>query len=161
MAYRPSRKMHLAPSSEDLNLLPIMNIFIIIIPFLLLTAVFAKTAIIDIYLPQESEGSAAASDPSDPVILTVSMTDDGFELGGIGNGVVIPKTSNQYDFKQLSQEFVKIKERYPEKEDVVLLIQRHLPYDAIVKAMDAARETGGKEKKPLFPLISLGEAEVK
>lgn len=159
MAYRPSKRRHLTPSSDELNLTPIMNVFMIIIPFLLLTAVFAKTAIIDIYLPQEAGSSSAADTPSEPLILTVSVTDSGFELGGVGNGMAIPKISDRYDFKQLSEELVKIKERYPEKEDVVLLIQRNLPYDTIVKVMDTARETAGKERKPLFPLLSLGEAD--
>lgn len=158
MAYRPSNRRHLKPSSEDLNLTPIMNVFMIIIPFLLLTAVFAKTAIIDIYLPQEAGSSSATDTASEPQVLTVSVTDSGFELGGVGNGMVIPKVSDRYDFKQLSEELTKIKERYPEKEDIVLLIQQNLPYETVVKIMDTARETDGKERKPLFPLVSLGEA---
>lgn len=159
MAYRPSKRRHLASSPDELNLTPIMNVFMIIVPFLLLTAVFAKTAFIDIYLPQQGDSSPAADTSSEPQILTVSVTDSGFELGGIGNGMPIPKVSDSYDFKQLSEELVKIKERYPDKEDVVLLIQRNLSYDTVVKVMDTARETTGKERKPLFPLLSLGEAD--
>lgn len=159
MAYRPSKRRHLKPSSDELNLTPIMNVFMIIIPFLLLTAVFAKTAIIDIYLPHEAGNSSATDTPSEPQVLTVSVTDSGFEVGGIGNGTAIPKVSDRYDFKQLSEELAKIKERYPDKEDIVLLIQQNLPYDTIVKVMDVARETSERERKPLFPLISLGEAD--
>ncbi len=44
--------------AEDVNLIPLLNIFTIVIPFVLLTAVVAKTAIIDIFLPQERVGVA-------------------------------------------------------------------------------------------------------
>lgn len=156
MAYRPSKRRHLESSREDLNLTPVLNIFIIIIPFLLLTAVFAKTAIIDIYLPQETgsfqqAGAAAAT-------LSVNVAESGFKLGGIGNGVTIPKVGNRYNYRQLSQELAKIKDRYPQKEDIVLLIEPHLPYETTIKVMDAARETSDGVKKSLFPLVSLGEA---
>lgn len=157
MAYRPSKRMHSSSPPDELNLTPIMNVFMIIIPFLLLTAVFAKTAIIDVYLPQEA-GGASGGVASDPGILSIEIKESGFELGGIGKGVVVPKVGNQYDVKRLSQELIKIKGKYPQKEDVVLLARQDLSYETVVNVMDAARETDDGERRPLFPAVSLGEA---
>lgn len=157
MARRPSKRRHSSLIGEDLNLTPVMNLFMIIIPFLLLTAVFAKTAIIDIYLPQEGQGDTGAANVV-PEILTIKIAKIGFELGGIGKGVVIPKIDNSnLNFKQLTAELIKIKDRYPNKEDAVLLFEPDTLYDTVIKVMDACRETTEGTKKTLFPFVSLGE----
>ncbi len=38
-------------AEAEINITPVMNIFVILIPFLLLTATFVKIAIIDLSLP--------------------------------------------------------------------------------------------------------------
>src|SRR3989304_690968 len=60
VAFRPSKKRHRHLVAGDVNLIPLLNIFTIVIPFVLLTTVFAKTAIIDMYLPQERGGGQSA-----------------------------------------------------------------------------------------------------
>lgn len=161
MSYKPSRRGHSQHEETELNLLPMMNMFIIIISFLMTTAIFAKTALIDVYLPQESGGGGggglAASAP--PAILTVSTTEKGFQLDGIGGGRFIPKKGGNLDYSQLTAELSRLKERYPDKEDAILLFPAGMPYHIVVKVMDASRETEDRPKKPLFPLVSLGEVK--
>jgi biopolymer transport protein ExbD len=162
VAYRPSKRRRHSILSEDINLTPILNIFMIIIPFLLLTAVFAKTSIIDIYLPQEVEGAKDDKSPQTAKVLTIKVTEKGFELGGIGEGMLIPRIEGNLNFNQLSAELLKLKHKHPDKEEVVLLFDPNTPYDLIVNIMDATRETtevieGKGVKRLLFPLVSLGE----
>ncbi|OGW01988.1 MAG: hypothetical protein A2W77_00820 [Nitrospinae bacterium RIFCSPLOWO2_12_39_16] len=162
MAYRPSKRRHHSILAEDINLIPILNIFMIIIPFLLLTAVFTKTSIIDIYLPQEGQEAKDNKFSQIPQILTVKVMEMGFELGGMGNGILIPKMGGNLDFKQLANELRKLKDKYPDEEDVVLLFDPNVSYDLIINVMDATREIsdvieGKTVKKLLFPLVSLGE----
>ena len=76
MAYRPSKRRHHSISDTDLNLTPVMNLFMVIIPFLLLTAVFAKMAIIDTYLPQEGEGGGG-NQAAPPKMLIVKVMEKG------------------------------------------------------------------------------------
>ena len=64
MSRRPTARRRLSSLSPDLDLIPVMNLFMVLIPFLLLTAVFAKTVAIDIYLPQISEEGAGKSAPA-------------------------------------------------------------------------------------------------
>ncbi|MBI3583186.1 MAG: biopolymer transporter ExbD [Nitrospinae bacterium] len=158
MAYRPSKRRRHSISDTDLNLTPVMNLFMVIIPFLLLTAVFAKTAIIDAYLPQES-GNGGGSQTAAPKILIVKATEKGIELGGIGEGIFIPMLEGNLNYKQLSIELARLKNSHPDKEDAVLLFPPQIAYDHVVQIMDAARETTGENgiKKTLFPIISLGE----
>lgn len=156
MAFRPSKRRRAHADAQELDLTPIMNVFMIIIPFLLLTAVFAKTAIIDIYLPQEGQGAGGAS--GEYKLLSVKVSDRGFELGGIGSGVFVRKNGGDFDFDRLTEELARIKSRYPAKQDIVLLFNPSVPYDTVIKVMDASRETGaGGAKQELFPVVSLGE----
>jgi biopolymer transport protein ExbD len=142
---------------EDLNLTPMIDIFIILIFFLLLTAVFAKVAVIDIYLPQEGQAGGAA-EPNAPVtILAIKITEKGFELGGIGGNMFIPKTGQGLNYRELTNKLAAIKEEYPQKEDAIFLFDQDIPYDTVVKVMDASRETSDSPRKTLFPLVSLGE----
>ena len=162
---KPISKRRHVQTDGDLNLTPVMNIFMVLIPFLLLTAVFAKTAVIDIYLPRTSSEGVAASAPSE--ILSVTLTDDGFKLGGLGrNAPFVPKKNGNYDFASLSESLLKLKENYPDKNEVVLLFPQNAPYEIVIKLMDSTRETyvadgDRKARKVLFPLVSVGEAPVK
>lgn len=159
MSHKPSKRSHFQQHEEtELNLLPMMNMFIIIISFLMTTAVFAKMAIVDVYLPQESGGGGQATSAV-PAILTVSVLEKGFEMGGIGGGKIIPKKDGNLDYKQLTEELGKIKGSYPEKEDAILLFPPGMPYDTVIKVMDATRETSERPKKSLFPMLSLGEVK--
>ncbi|MEK7680339.1 MAG: biopolymer transporter ExbD [Deltaproteobacteria bacterium] len=158
MAHRPSKKRH--QLITDVNLTPLLNVFIIVIPFVLLSAVFVKTAVIDISLPQEgAKGQASADSPTG--VLVIKVTGSGFDVGGIGKAF-IPKQAGEYDFKGLTDELIKVKERFRGSEDAILLFSPDASYEFIVKVMDATRETTVKEdgktkRRTLFPMVSLGE----
>ncbi|MBI5903836.1 MAG: biopolymer transporter ExbD [Deltaproteobacteria bacterium] len=154
MAQRRIRRRHHTHGAEDLNLTPMIDIFMIIIFFLLLTTVLVKTSIINVYLPQEQASSRPAGGPQE--VLGVKVSERGFELGGVGGGAFIPKNGAVLDYHELNRRLAAIKERFPEKEDVILLFDVSVPYDTVVQVMDAARETEDK-RRPLFPLVSLGE----
>lgn len=159
MSHRPSSRRRSLHSRHELDIIPILNVFMIIVPFLLLTAVFAKTAIIDIYLPKENQEEPEDINDKPPEILTIEITANGFELGGIGDGVIITGTKDNLNYKQLTIELVKIKDKHPQKEEVVLLFDPNTSYDTVVKVMDATRETTEGTKRLLFPFVSLGEIE--
>ncbi|MCK4846417.1 MAG: biopolymer transporter ExbD [Deltaproteobacteria bacterium] len=171
MAKVPTRRRHKSTLDEEINLIPVMNLFMVLIPFLLLTAVFAKTAVIDIYLPAAAIASndkvvkKAASAPT--IVLTIHVTKKGFRFTGLGKGIGEIKTANnKYDFTALSKELVKLKEKYPTKEEVILLFEAATSYEVVVKMMDTTRELIEKKgekstRKHLFPLVSVGQTEVK
>ncbi len=104
-----------------------MNMFIIIISFLMTTAVFAKMAIVDVYLPQEGGGNGGQATFAAPAILTVSVLENGFEMGGVGGGRLIPRKDGNLDYRQLTEELIKIKGSYPDKEDAILLFPAEMP----------------------------------
>ncbi len=87
MPKREHRKITLA----DMDIKPFMNLMVVLIPLLLLSAEFAKIAIIDLKLP-ENRGSQTASaqttppdeDKSNKLLLTAIITDSVVTLGAKG-----------------------------------------------------------------------------
>ncbi|MEE9614954.1 MAG: biopolymer transporter ExbD [Thermodesulfobacteriota bacterium] len=162
MARRPTRRLHKNPVWTDLNLIPVMNLFMVLIPFLLLSAVFARTAIIDVYLPRDvPESAETAAVPGD--VLTVHITEKGFAFSGLGEGTPpVGKKDGFFDFGLLTANLLEIKGQYPDREEVILLFEPSTPYELVVKTMDATREritseNGRVIRDPLFPLVSVGE----
>jgi hypothetical protein len=85
-------------------------------------------------------------------------------LGVLG---IYPNSEDGYDYAALSKKLVEIKERYPEKTDVAILLEAEIPYDTLVQVMDRVRinETIDDIQKKivrtdLFPDISIGDAPV-
>ena len=88
MAGRPSGRIRSKEPLQEMNILPIMNVFMILVPFLLLTAAFIQLAIVDTSLPArgKSVSSQDVETPKDKpkLNLTVFLQDDGFILAGFG-----------------------------------------------------------------------------
>ncbi len=162
MAYRPSRRSHSHGHGTELNIIPLMNVFVIIIPFLLLTAVFAKTSMIEIFLAQQDAVVNASSKKQDQGYLTVKVLKRGFVLDGIGKGIVIRKKNGKLNYERLSTTLQKLKDRHPRVQEVAILFNPSFSYESVVKVMDVTREaevsrSGKTTRRVLFPLVSLGE----
>lgn len=155
MSFKPSKRRHARHLEQELSLTSLLDMITILVVFLLVTAVFAKTAVIDTYLPQEgeAEASAAATD-----VLVINVTENGFELAGLGEEVSIPKREGNFDFRLLTAELIKLKDRFPDKEEAILLFAPNTSYDTVIKVMDASRETTEGTRRELFPMASLGES---
>lgn len=151
--------------AEQLNITPIMNLMVILIPCLLITAVFAKMAILDIDLPSASNET---DEPRDELHLEVVVRDAGL-LVADGRQVVatLPKTAQgEYDYQGLSATIQAIKKSNPDVTHARVLLQDDTRYAVLIHVMDAVRmvrspipgQPGEKQIIPLFPDIALGDA---
>jgi len=152
MALRPSKRKDKAVSSlieaEDLDVTPLMNVMMILIPFLISMTVFTQVAAINFSLPPAIDnGSNTEEDtppPQEPEKLDISIaiTDNGFTIAGTGQVLPpIPKTSDgQYNLPALDKTLRTIKMQYPQQEDIVLLIEPEILYENIVDVMDVCRD---------------------
>jgi biopolymer transport protein ExbD len=162
---RPERK------PTELLLVPMIDIFTVLVAFLLMTAVFSRIVILQIDLPSSS-GAA----PTEPTFrLEVIVRKDGFDLSD-GKQVIatIPKVNDAYDLKALTQKAVDVKREHPEANDASVLSEPRVPYDDLIQTMDALRSaeipaaegsaSWGKPGAPpttkmaLFSNIALGDA---
>jgi len=135
--------------ADDLNITPVMNIFLILVPFLLLTAVFVRISIIEFSLPSSDTTTEANQDKTPPVVTILTIRDSGFELKSkdISN-TPITKKNAQFDYQLLVEQLRKVKERYARTQDIIIVPDAQIKYDVIIQVMDRCRENG-------FPNISI------
>lgn len=167
---RRLRKHH--KGDPELNIIPLMNIMVIMIPYLLTTAVFSQVAILELKLPEVSQGPAsepAVNNDLPPLQLNVVIQKDAISVADNRQGVLrrIAKKDGKYDLDKLSDTLLKIKDQLKnqdqDKRDVNLLAEPSIDYEVLVQVMDAVRVTsvqsgGVSVPQDLFPEISLGDA---
>jgi len=146
----------------ELNITAFMNLMVILVPFLLITAVFSRMAILELNLPSSF---SATSEPAQEFQLEITVRKASIEVGGRSAGLLkILKNSDQgYDLVGLGEFLKQVKVRFPEKTDATLLLEPNIPYDTLVQVMDAVRiakvvENASLVKAELFPEISIGDA---
>ncbi|MGY8796846.1 MAG: biopolymer transporter ExbD, partial [Woeseiales bacterium] len=113
----------------------------------------------------------SSTEPADPQELTfqleVTVRETLIEVGDRNLGAlgVYPNADSGYDYEALSKKLSEIKESYPDKTDVSILLEPDIPYDTLVQVMDRVRvaefvEEEGVIRKDLFPDISIGDAPI-
>lgn len=130
--------------SDDLNITPIMNIFLILVPFLLLTAVFVRIAVLEFSLPStDPQAREATTEPKDVVVTILAINEDGFELKTEGMTIpFIEAREDTFDFQTLVARLREVKERHADTENIIIAPQASIKYDIIIKVMDRCRENG-------------------
>jgi biopolymer transport protein ExbD len=121
-----------------------MNIFVILIPFLLLTATFVKIAIIDLALPTlEQKSGLDENEINDLTVLVLSITPDGFQIKtSEENYPIIEVRNGDYNYQDLEKKLSEIKTQFPKLEDVIISPSSEILYHVIVKVLDNCREVG-------------------
>jgi biopolymer transport protein ExbD len=147
---------------RDLTIIPMLDVMVILAFFLIFTAVFTRTSILELHLP----GPTAPSEATPVTLeLEVILRVGGLQVADRNTGVLqtIPATATGQDVVRLSQYLEQVKGRFPDKTQATLLVADDVDYDTIVQVMDAVsvrqRMDNGKfVRTELFPQIALGDA---
>ena len=126
--YDSHARRALKPSG--LLLVPMIDIFTVLVTFLLMTAVFARITILDLDLP-----SADIGKPAEPEFrLEVVVRKEGLELtNGTARIATIPNIDGAYDLKTLSELAVSLKRDYPKTDSASVLLEPDVEYDILVQ----------------------------
>ncbi len=149
---------------DDLNIVPMIDMMVILVFFLIFTAVFSKTNVLQMNLPNDSAN--APVDPSKELKLEVIIRPNDLVVNDRNSGPlgVFPNTDKGYDYEALSAKIRQIKSQYPDKLDATVLPGPDVAYDTLVQVMDAVRVYQIPEppfsKAELFPDIAIGDAPV-
>ncbi len=101
MAFRERKK----PKEEEMNLVPMMNLMTVLIPFLLSITAFAKIAVIEIALPKgrgsqtQTQQTKKPEKKEEKLNLTILMSDQGMTIGAKGGFLPTVFTREQWKFK--------------------------------------------------------------
>lgn len=164
MARRHHYRRRAKPPME-LDITTFLNLMVVLVPFLLITAVFSRITIVELDLPSES-GGAVQQPPAFRV--EVIVREDEVQISN-GTSVIaaIPNVDDDYDLPTLSEHMVALKRDYREIESASVLLEPQIPYDFLIRVMDIVRSvevTGTADAEQevqyaaLFPNISIGEA---
>lgn len=148
----------------DLDITTFMNLMVVLVPFLLISAVFSRVTILELSVPTAAGGSAVVK-PNFNIEVVVRKA--GLELSnGVQVVAALPKKDGDYDLEKLSEMLVRLKKDYPQKDDATVLMEPDIEYDSLIRVMDTLREkiepanekSAEIRKLALFPLISIGDA---
>ena len=146
----------------ELLLVPMIDIFTVLVTFLLMTAVFSRTVILQLNLPPPN---TQFKDPPPGLQLEVMVRKDQLMVADRNSGPLhaVPKNAQGYDYDGLTEYLKFVKSKFPDKTEASILLEPDTPYDTLVQVMDRVRvfETGSGAntvQAELFPDISIGDA---
>lgn len=149
---------------KELEITTLLNVMVVLISFLLLTAVFTQITIQELKLPAQAGGGAAPLKP--PVIIEVIVRKNSLQISN-GKSVTdtIANVDKKYDYKKLSSILLQFKNENKDKDDINVLMESDIDYETLIAVMDAVKVaeifTPGQEKPKkhiLFPSVSIGDA---
>ena len=158
-------KRRLRKEHAHLEVTAFINLIVVLVPFLLSTAVFSRLAVMDLKLPALA-AAGLGSLQVNKLQLKVVMRPDALDVGDRVGGLIahIPNTDKGHDLATLSAVLLKVKQQYPQETGATVLALPTTPYEQLVRVMDTMRTThsanGGTKvvKVDLFPVLSIGDA---
>ena len=150
-------------ATYEIDVTTFLNLMVVLIPFLLITAVFSRLTIVELNLPSAAGGPASNEDS---FRVEVIVREEGMEISnGSATIASIPKKDEEYDLESLSELMADLKREYPEHDAASVLMEPLIPYDHLIQVMDIVRAievpTGVEDEVELYALfseISVGEA---
>jgi biopolymer transport protein ExbD len=142
------------------DLTSFMNLMVIMIPSLLINAVFTQVSILNVDQPGDGGPSTAMVTKQPPLTLDVQVYPDHMVINNRGQGIL--GTVNGHDYAQLNALLRGVKQKYPVVKNATLRIDPSVNYQEIVYVIDAVRVVSSAQTGntyALFPEIQLAAME--
>ncbi len=132
-----------ADESMDIDVTPIMNMFVVLIPFLVSMAVFTHLSVHEFYLPSEAGSALNQSDGPVKLKTTVVLSEEAL-LVSVGGETVdsLPLVDGLYQFEALPTTLLKARDLSSDKEKSVVSVRDKVAFKHVVAVMDLCREAG-------------------
>lgn len=151
----PSSSRRLAQKEpRNPNLIPIMNLFIVVIPMLMTIMVSVHLAMIEITLPT-SQGEGGGGEQQEeiedpPKAITIGLYTDRFEIQVEGEKVEEIQTLGSdeasnvitYDFVHLDKRISELKEEHETQNTIDVLPDNKVKYDILLRTIDICKNNG-------------------
>lgn len=160
MKSRRSKTLH---ETVELNITAFLNLMVILVPFLLITAVFSRMTVLELTLPQLN----SESNPEQKIDLSLQLIvhPEFLDLrdATVGRLKKFDGELSSIDWEPVTEMLLAVKTRYPEETAITLLMDKRVPYKTLIEVMDHVRSAqvlnvGTLDEVELFPAVSIGDA---
>ncbi len=156
-----------APEEEpELNMIPIMNLFMVLIPFLLTSVSFLHIKAINTSIPVHADtpaASVAAKELQKKITVVLEIKSDQVRISTLSDTpndiqitekeLVLPRGKGRdLAVSEVAGYLKKLKKSFPASDTMILIPDNEVTYREIVQAMDCARM---HESQVLFPNVVL------
>ncbi len=184
---KPSERSHAEGANDDpldLDVTPFLNIMFMLILSILAMTAWTQLAMLNVQAPQiggganDGTGGVAPVEAVSTLNLTVFVLTDGFNIGASGATLdgnsenrtgeplitKVERTTSSgkkiidYDYTRLQSKLIEIKRSFPDEETMIVSADGNVPYEVIVRVMDAARRSS--DGKILFPAVAFAAGVV-
>lgn len=160
MRLRRSKALH---ETVELNITAFLNLMVILVPFLLVTAVFSRMTVLELTLPPLKSENAV--DEKVDLQLQMLLYPNALEIRDATLGRIRQFTleNDRIDWPRVREVLLAVKQRFPEETTVTLLLDPAVPYKRLIEVMDHVRSmeivnVTTLEEVELFPAITIGQA---
>ena len=183
MAYKPSLRRSRKLEDMTLDIRPVMNLMVVLIPLLLAGSVWTKLSIKQLNLPPKSAGAGNGQmdkpmEMEKRLGLNIIVSRQGFYIGSSRGFLedekqqqdenvppTVPLTAEGgLDYEVLQAKLIEIKEKvletdFSDKNSIILTAEADIPYKYIIKTMDNITTYFDQDGnlQELFPQIIIGQ----
>ncbi len=151
MAHIEGGKSGKRDGNFELNLVPVIDLMSVLITFLLITAVWTQVSMIQIgssIYGKKSDTVPSVPPPLSDIVVKVDVKATGYVLTISKQVIALPTIDGKFDSAGMIAQLQRVKQLYPEKQDVVIAIADEMPYEELIVTMDNVLIAG-------FPSISI------
>jgi Biopolymer transport protein ExbD/TolR. len=149
----------------ELNITAFLNLMVILVPFLLITAVFSRMTVLELNLP--SLDAKQKENEEIKLQLQVRITENSLIIQdailGQMKEVARNPESGEFNWNIFADVLIEIKTRFPQEKNISLLMDPAVKYRTMIEVMDHVRyaevvQVATLELVELFPNVSIGDA---
>lgn len=126
-----------------------MDVLIVLIPFLIMSASFIHLALVDTFMPAiTTEEQTTSATQKQKLLIYLMIKQNKLSLDATladGKKAIQPVSfgklyNGRHNFKKLTLELEKLKDKYPWERSIILVPEPNTEYQTIIRAIDASRE---------------------
>lgn len=132
-----------ALETVDLDVTPVMNMFVILIPFLVSMAVFTHLSILEFSLPPDVGAGLDNSKGKPELKITVVVADHHVAITR-GEEMLdsIPAVRGEYNYAALREKLIALRPQIEPKDEAIVAVRDKIKFQSVVNIMDQCRSAG-------------------
>lgn len=127
----------------DLDVTPVMNLLVILIPFLVSMAVFTRLAVLEFSLPSNiGSGTSVGNEKPEPKLTVVVA--DAFCSITLGETMLdsIPIVNNSIETERLRERLTLHRASVTRADEIIVAVRNNVEFEQVVRVMDTCKNAG-------------------